>query len=120
MSLDFTSASAFGVFSLGPVYCSRNLQVRKNAYFALKLGLTTLFTHLKIILLQYFQFLIISGIQTNTYYTWSICTNLCKYFLFILANFSLKLCPTALFTHLKIILLQYFQFSTKSGIQTDS
>ena len=31
----------------------------------LKLGLTVLFTHLKIILLKYFQFLTISGIQTD-------------------------------------------------------
>ena len=30
------------------------------------------------------------------------------------ATFSLKMGPTALFTHLKIILLQYFQFSTFS------
>ena len=35
-------------------------------------------------------------------------------------NFSLKMGPMALFTHLKIILLQYFQFSAKiSCIQTD-
>ena len=34
--------------------------------------------------------------------------------------FSLKLSLTALFTHLKIILLQYFLFSVISGIQTDS
>ena len=31
----------------------------------------------------------------------------------------LKLDPTALFTYLKIILLQYFQFSAISSIQTD-
>ena len=31
--------------------------------------------------------------------------------LHFLAIFSLKMCPTVLFTHLKIILLQYFQFS---------
>ena len=36
-----------------------------------------------------------------------------------LATFSLKMSPTALFTHLKIILLQCFQFSAKiSCIQT--
>ena len=35
------------------------------------------------------------------------------------ANFSLKLDPTVLFTHLKIILLQCFQFSAISDIQTD-
>ena len=32
---------------------------------------------------------------------------------------SLKMDLTALFTHLKIILLQYFHFSVFSGIQTD-
>ena len=32
---------------------------------------------------------------------------------------ALKLGPTTLFTHLKIILLLYFQFSTISSIQTD-
>ena len=36
-----------------------------------------------------------------------------------LAKFSLKIGLTALFTHLKIILLQYFQFSTINDIQTD-
>ena len=41
----------------------------------------------------------------------------CKYF--FQQKKTLKLGPTALFTHLKIILLQYFQFSTISGIQTD-
>ena len=35
------------------------------------------------------------------------------------ANLTLKLGPTTLFAHLKIILLQCFQFSTISGIQTD-
>ena len=37
----------------------------------------------------------------------------------ILTNFSLKLDPMALFIHLKIIFLQYFQFSTIGSIQTD-
>ena len=36
-----------------------------------------------------------------------------------LVKFSLKIGLTALFTHLKIILLQYFQFSTINDIQTD-
>ena len=31
----------------------------------------------------------------------------------------LKLCPTALFTYLKIISLQHFQFLVINGIQTD-
>ena len=37
----------------------------------------------------------------------------------ILAKLTLKLDPTALFTHLKIIFLQCFQFSTIDSIQTD-
>ena len=38
---------------------------------------------------------------------------------FFLAKTTLKLGLTVLFTHLKIILLQYFQFSTISDIQID-
>ena len=39
---------------------------------------------------------------------------------FFLAKTTLKLgCPTTLFTHLKIIFLQCFQFSAISSIQTD-
>ena len=38
---------------------------RENANLTLKLGFTALFTHLKIILLQCFQFSVISGIQTD-------------------------------------------------------
>ena len=41
---------------------SRDLQVRNSAKTTLKLGPTVLFTHLKIVLLQYFQFSTISGI----------------------------------------------------------
>ena len=55
----------FGLFSLGPVHYLRDPQVRKNANIKLKLDSTALFTHLKIILLQYFQFSVISGIQTD-------------------------------------------------------
>ena len=36
-----------------------------SANFSLKIGLTTLFTHLKIILLQCFQFLFFNGIQAD-------------------------------------------------------
>ena len=39
-----------------------------NKKKTLKLGLTALFTRLKIILLYYFQFSVISGIQTELYY----------------------------------------------------
>ena len=37
---------------------------------------------------------------------------------FYSATFSLKMGSTALFTHLKIILLQYFQFSVFSNINS--
>ena len=47
------------------MHCSWDPQVQNSVNFKLKLGLTALFTHLKIILLQYFQFSVISGIQTN-------------------------------------------------------
>ena len=42
--------------SPGPVYYSRDLQILYLAKKTLKLGPTVLFTHLKIILLQCFQF----------------------------------------------------------------
>ena len=44
----------------GFVYCSQDPQVLFLAKTTSKLGSTTLFTHLKIILLQYFQFLVFS------------------------------------------------------------
>ena len=56
---------AFGIFSMGPVHCSRDTQVRISANVKLKLGPMSLFIHLKIILLQCFQFLAISNIQTD-------------------------------------------------------
>ena len=43
-------------FFLGLVYCSQEPQIRNLAKSTLKLGLTVLFTHLKIILYQCFQF----------------------------------------------------------------
>ena len=48
-------------FCVGPVHCSRDPQVRILTIFSLKLGLTILFTYLKIILLQCFQFLVFSN-----------------------------------------------------------
>ena len=50
-------------FLVGLMHCSRDPQVPCSATFSLKLGLTTLFTHLKIILLQCFQFSIFSNKQ---------------------------------------------------------
>ena len=49
-------------FCVGPVHCLRDPQVFILANFSLKRGHTTLFTHLKFILLQYFQFSTISDI----------------------------------------------------------
>ena len=53
------------VFFLGLMNRSRDPQVQNLAKSTLKLGPTALFIHLKIILLQYFQFSAISGIQTD-------------------------------------------------------
>ena len=44
----------FFFFCVGPVHCLRDPQVWISTNFSLKLGLMTLFTYLKIILLQYF------------------------------------------------------------------
>ena len=55
-------------FCVGLVHCSRDLQVQISVNFSLKLGSMALFTHLKIILLQCFQFSVISDIQTDPYY----------------------------------------------------
>ena len=54
-------------FLVGLMHCSWDPQVFFLAKTTLKLGLMALFTHLKIILLQYFQFLVISGNQTDPY-----------------------------------------------------
>ena len=51
---------------MGPVHCSRDLQVPLSTNIISNLDLTALFTHLKIILLQCFQFSVISNIQTDS------------------------------------------------------
>ena len=61
--------SMFQCFPMGPVHCSWDLQTYFSTKFLLKMGPTALFTHLKIILLQYFQFSVfskISSIQTDS------------------------------------------------------
>ena len=68
LSLDCTKKEkkfVFNVFIVDPVHCLRDSQVQKNTNIKLKLGLTAVFTHLKTILLQYFQFSIINSIQTD-------------------------------------------------------
>ena len=59
-------------------------------------------------------------VQWPTFFWWVSCTvyGTCKYF-FSFTKITLKLGPMILFTHLKIILLQYFQFWAISGIQTN-
>ena len=52
-------------FFVGSVYCLRDSQVPSFINFSLKLSLTVLFIHLKIILLQCFKFSIINGIQID-------------------------------------------------------
>ena len=85
------------------VYVTHKLHF--SATFSLKMGLTALFTHFKIILLQYFQFSIfnfskISGSQINfkvrfgsTFCAFTFCVFLfflfvCLFFLAIVVNFS--------------------------------
>ena len=79
--------------------------------FSLKIGPTVLFTHLKIILLQCFQFSVFSCIQTDPYHVGD--NYHCSHTVAALFTHLkiLKMGLKVLFTHLKIILLQYFQFS---------
>ena len=60
----FAFSNAFEFF-LSPVHYSWDPQVRNSAKIITKLSRIVLFTHWKIISLQYFQFLVISGIQTD-------------------------------------------------------
>ena len=53
------------VFCVRLVHCSRDLQILFSTKTTLKLGLIVLFTHLKIILLQYFQFSVFSSQQST-------------------------------------------------------
>ena len=110
-------------FSWSPILftaCKYFIKKKKN----LKLNPTILFTHLKIILLQYFQFSAISGIQIDP--SVSLESTFCVFsniHIFLVgsvhyplnsqvlfsAKTTLKLSLITLFTYLKIILLQYFQ-----------
>ena len=72
-TISLCSGSSFCAFSSYTfLLCESNTLFTRltNIFFlaktTLKLGLTALFTHLKIILLQYFQFSIISDIETDT------------------------------------------------------
>ena len=60
----------FSTMNSASVHCLRTHKFHFSVTFSLKMGPTTLFTHLKIILLQYFQFSVlsfskISSIQTD-------------------------------------------------------
>ena len=137
------------------VHCSQNSQTSLFSNFFIKMGLTVLFTYLKIILLQYFQFSVFSCIQTDSkcgfgYKSTSTFGTVARFQLFFFfffflylfffqpqlltksfvnsarmhysrihklhfsVTFSLKMGPTVLFTYLKIILLQSFQFSVSA------
>ena len=59
LKVDFSTVnSAF-------MHCSRTHKYHFLTIFLLKIGSTTLFAHLKIILLQCFQFSVITDIQTD-------------------------------------------------------
>ena len=53
------------------------------------------------------------------HFVWVLCSIYGTYKPLFLVKFSLKMGLTILFTHLKIILLQYFQFSIISDIQIE-
>ena len=89
---------------MGHVYCSRDLQVQKSTSFILKMGLTALFTHLKIILLQCFQFLIFSFSKNKLYSNGP----------YVLENphrvLSLWFQKNLMWTHLKQMIVDFFFF----------
>ena len=135
LSLDCTENNLrmhLAFFSLGPLHYLQNPQIRKNTNFALKLGPTTLFTHLKLFYYSIFinKFSIFNNKCTFGYNVFSsmfafvlshtFCVGPVHYSwdlqLLFSAKTTLKLGLMALFTHLKIILLQCFQFSAISGI----
>ena len=62
MYCTWTVATTFDQSSVNSasVHCLRTHKFHFLSIFSLKMGLTTLFTHLKIILLQYFQFSVFS------------------------------------------------------------
>ena len=68
---DFDNHDCIPRFSVCPVYCSRDLQVPFSFKTTSKLGSMALFTHLKMILLQCFQFSIFNNKQyPKTPYIW--------------------------------------------------
>ena len=91
-------------FLVGSVYCSWDLQV-------------LLIYSMLVWIPRFFLNVCICAIPCV--FQWVPCTvhGTCKYF--FSTKTTLKLGPTTLFTYLKIILLQCFQFLGISGIQTD-
>ena len=71
-------------FPMDPVHYSWDPQISFFSKTFIKMGPTALFTHLKIILLQYFQFLAFSSIQTDPKTTTPI--NIFFYWMWILTN----------------------------------
>ena len=80
----------FSAVNSASVYCLCSHKFHFSTIFSLKIGLTVLFTHLKIILLQYFQFSVfnfskISGSQIKSNFKKSLKNN---YFYFYIKNFK--------------------------------
>ena len=59
------------------------------------------------------------ALHVCVFFLWIPCTVYGTRKYFFPVKTTLKLDPTVLFTHLKIILLYYFQFSTRNDIQTN-
>ena len=83
----FSLRSAFQCFTMSFVHCSRDSQTSFFNKIFIKNESPVLFTHLKIILLQCFQFLIfskISGIQTHSKWINEIFINILIRFFFLM------------------------------------
>ena len=104
-------------FCVGPVHCSRDPQVLFLANFSLKFGFTALFTHLKIILLQCFQFSIFSN---KRYPNRSLVSSIPLYqllSLFLLLNISVLYLKNIIFYYFKNYFIYYtIQFYNSSNI----
>ena len=104
-------------FCVGPVHCSRDPQVLFLANFSLKFGFTAVFTHLKIILLQCFQFSIFSN---KRYPNRPLVSSILLYqllSLFLLLNISVLYLKNIIFYYFKNYFIYYIiQFYNPSNI----
>ena len=77
------------VFCVGLVHCTGNSQVQISANFSLKLGFMVLFTHLKLIFLQCFQFSVFGNRRLQTGLTLQKVDDISKmYFVYDKINFN--------------------------------